>query len=138
MKDKEKSLTSIEWKTKIEELLPASVILLGDVYDVRVLTVAEWEKEYNDTETVGAVDYYKKLISIRMTHDEDILAADCESDLGFICATFRHEVMHAMFHEAGLTEFAESEILVEALALILPKVEQYLLTPAKLTSKFDF
>ena len=43
---------------------------------------------------------------------------------GAIRKTVRHELFHAIFHEAGLDCYAEDEVLVDALAILFPKIEQ--------------
>ena len=34
----------------------------------------------------------------------------------------RHEILHGFFHEAGLRDYCEDEMLVDALAILFPKI----------------
>ena len=34
----------------------------------------------------------------------------------------RHELIHAVFHEAGLRDYCEDETLIDALAILVPKM----------------
>lgn len=68
---------------------------LAELYSKKIIVSLHG---YNDDEAFESIeDYYKKVL--------------------------RHELMHAFFHEMGLDNYCRDEILVDSLALQLPKIK---------------
>lgn len=75
-----------------------------------------------DNDNYGECDRYSKTIKINKNAFEgEGLTANIQ---GVIDKTVRHELFHAIFHEAGLDCYAEDETLVDALAILFPKIKQ--------------
>lgn len=75
-----------------------------------------------DNDNYGECDRYSKTIKIyKNAFEGEGLTANIQ---GVIDKTVRHELFHAIFHEAGLDCYAEDETLVDALAILFPKIEQ--------------
>ena len=94
--------------------------ILGTDYDIRHVS----EKDYPKLKTFeanGLAELYSK---------ELIINSDMDDGSGRSYAKFeeyekkvlRHEIIHAFFHEAGLTDYCEDEILVDWLAFQIPKM----------------
>ena len=75
-------------------------------------------KEMSDSDNLGECNRYTKTIKI---NDGYFLREGVEYEAEI--KTIRHEIIHAIFHEAGLDCYAEDEILVDALAVLIPKIE---------------
>ena len=75
-----------------------------------------------DSDNYGECDRYTKIIRI----NKDAFEGEnvTFNPDGAIRKTVRHELFHAIFHEAGLDCYAEDEVLVDALAILFPKIEQ--------------
>lgn len=69
----------------------------------------------------GFAEFYsKKLFIDKSLNEEHELHWE---DIGeYKKKVIRHEIMHAFFHESGLSECAKDEDLVEFLAIQLPKI----------------
>lgn len=97
--------------------------VLGTYYEIFFVS----ENSMEDRDNIGECDRYSKAIRI----NEDYFKQD-NVKIGAKRKTVRHEIIHAFLHEAGLDCYAEDEILVDALAILMPKmamcfkeVEQY-------------
>lgn len=78
--------------------------------------------EMQDNDNYGECDRYSKTIRINKNAFEgEGLTNNIQ---GVIDKTVRHELFHAIFHEAGLDCYAEDEVLVDALAILFPKIKQ--------------
>jgi len=87
--------------------------VLGTQY---ILTMVS-EPYMKDADNLGECDRYKKTIRINKDYfgQEDIsILAEFK--------TIRHELIHAFLHEAGLDCYSEDEVLVDALATLIPKI----------------
>jgi hypothetical protein len=102
--------------------IPNSIIILGTKYNI--VTDGLYENKtliknggYCDTtsKTIG--------ISVKYNKTSDSVVDNLHS---LIQKIFRHELIHALFYEAGLTNYYEDELLVDALSVLLPKIKKYL------------
>ena len=82
-----------------------------------------------ENDTSSAMDDYDGLCDrdakIIITSFDDKCKADerCTKNYEeFKRRILRHEIMHAVFHECGLSKYAQDEILVELLATQFPKI----------------
>ena len=90
--------------------------ILGTGYEV----IVDGEDQMQDKDNYGECDRYTKVIRInRDAFEGENLTRNIK---GVIDKTIRHELFHAIFHEAGLDCYAEDEILVDALAILYPKI----------------
>lgn len=89
------------------------VNILGTAYELIYCS----EKEMDDKEYTGECDCYRKTIKINREYymREDVA-------LSAMFKTIRHEITHAILHEAGLDCYTEDETLVDALAILIPKI----------------
>lgn len=60
----------------------------------------------------------KKIVIKELKRD----ATSVDDLKGYQNQVIRHEMVHAFFHESGLSKYEEDEILVEFLAIQLPKL----------------
>ena len=75
-----------------------------------------------DTDKYGICERYSKEIFIyckSFTGEDTCKCVEKAMD-----KTIRHELFHAIFHEAGLDEYCEDETLVDCLAILYPKIQQ--------------
>lgn len=88
--------------------------ILGVKYDIR-----ETQLDYD---TLGRCNRYSKVIEL----NKDLAdICECKESIDVIKAqVLRHEILHAAFHECGLSKYAEDESLVELLAIQFPKIIQ--------------
>ena len=89
----------------------------------------EWKIKITDPE-------YKKFKSLNATglcevHSKEILIANLKEDdktydnyKRFIDEIFKHEIIHAFFYESGLKQYYYDETLVEALSILIPKMNK--------------
>lgn len=89
--------------------------ILGTIYNMLILS----EKEMGNANNCGECDRYTKTIRINFDYFNQ---EDVHIEGKF--KTIRHEIIHAFFHEAGLDCYAEDEILVDALAILYPKISK--------------
>lgn len=70
----------------------------------------------------GECDLYEKIIYIKpsghMLSTEDTLESRTER----YKEVLRHEIIHAIFHESGLSQYEDDETLVDFIALQFPKM----------------
>ena len=82
-----------------------------------------------DTDTYGVCERYSKEIII---YKKAFTGADtCKCVDKVIEKTVRHELLHAIFHEAGLDEYSEDETLIDCLAILYPTIEKILESVSK-------
>lgn len=84
--------------------------ILGTCYEVKTVKSSEIDNH------AGLCEFYNKRISI--STDQDF---SCIEDKQ---RAFRHEIIHAFFHESGLLSFADDEILCDFLAAQFPKLDR--------------
>ena len=89
------------------------VSILGTEYDFYMCKTSDMD----DRDNLGECDRYSKTIKI---NEEYFLKDGIDSSA--MLKTIRHEVLHAVFHEVGLDCYAEDEVLVDAVAILLPKI----------------
>ena len=95
-----------------------SVNILGTKYKVKE------DKSLKHTPTDGICKTYDKEIVIRpmadMLGEEDCVT----SKLDRYKEVIRHEIVHAFFNEAGLSDYCSDERLVEWIAKQFPKMQE--------------
>ena len=92
--------------------------ILGTEYEL----IIDGEEQMQDKDNYGECDRYTKDIRInRNAFEGENLTRNIK---GVMDKTIRHELFHAIFHEAGLDCYAEDEMLVDALAILYPKIER--------------
>lgn len=95
-----------------------TISILGTEYKIGFCDSEDMFDKYN----AGECDRYARVIRINREQFED--GNDVTGDINAaISKTVRHEIMHAVLHEAGLDCYSEDEILVDALAVLFPKVQ---------------
>lgn len=94
-------------------------IIMGVEYTVKLCTPKEQPK-FTTLSATGLCEPYEKALYINIEDAEDKDAFE-DVDLYYL-HVLRHEMVHAMFFECGLTDYMRDETLVEALACIYPKV----------------
>lgn len=87
--------------------------VLGTYYELFFVS----ENSMDDKDNLGECDRYTKDIRINQSYFEQ-----SGVDKRAMIKTIRHEIIHAFFHEAGLDCYSEDEILVDALAILMPKM----------------
>lgn len=68
--------------------------------------------------------YTKELVIKDYTAVED--EKQYKNIYGFVEKVLRHEILHAIFYEAGQGKYFEDEDLVDALAVMMPKISKIL------------
>lgn len=94
------------------------VYILGTPYEVKMVNS---ESMFNK-ENAGECDRYDKHIYINKDVFEGEDVTDNKTE--YLCQIIRHEAIHAALHEAGLDCYSEDEVLVDALAVLIPKIEK--------------
>ena len=96
-----------------------TINVLGTEYTILTATGEENPKM---KDAAGLCEAYAKKIYIDTSHAsyEEVV----ENFEGFCQRVLRHEAFHAIFHEAGLSKYYEDETLVEALAILYPRIEK--------------
>ena len=95
-----------------------TIKILGSEYQISICD----SEEMQDKDNAGECDRYARKIRINSEQFEEGNDAT-ENIKAAISKTIRHEILHAVFHEAGLDCYAEDEILVDALAVLFPKIQ---------------
>jgi len=91
-----------------------SIDILGTKYKV------EFRKEINDEKLIDA-DGYAELYSKELIIEEIVQDERTFKDLHkYKNKVIRHEIIHAVFHEAGHDDYCKDEVLVDALAILIP------------------
>lgn len=93
--------------------------VLGVEYEVKFCTSKEQPK-FKSLGAAGLCEPYEHTLYINIEDmgDEDAFA----NEISYYKQVIRHEYMHAMFFECGLTDYMRDETLVEFLACIYPKM----------------
>lgn len=92
------------------------VNILGTDYEIKIVG----KEQMQDGDNYGECDRYTKEIRInRDAFEEEGLTNNIQ---GAMDKVIRHELFHAIFHEAGLDCYAEDETLVDALSILYPKI----------------
>lgn len=99
-----------------------TVAVLGETYWI-------WFDDVTETDRYGDCDRYAKEINIYLKTFDNEDSCKCIDKV--IDKTVRHELIHAIFHEAGLDEYAEDETLVDCLAILYPKIEKIMESVSK-------
>lgn len=94
--------------------------ILGTPYNIKFATSKEYPKfELLDANGLG--ELYSKEIYIRTGYEAD---PNCFNNITeYREKVLRHEILHAIFHECGLTNYTEDETLIEFLAVQYPKIQ---------------
>lgn len=93
------------------------VDVLGTQYEILVQTEKENPKLQDAN---GLCEAYSKKIVIDISGKDDKMIFDNVDQ--FYAKVVRHEIVHAFFHEAGLDKYMEDETLVDAIAILIPKM----------------
>lgn len=94
------------------------ISILGTDYEI----IECDETQMQDKDNEGECDRYAKII--RINSDAFVGENLTRNIKGAIDKTIRHELFHAILHEAGLDCYAEDETLVDALAILYPKINK--------------
>lgn len=89
--------------------------VLGTTYTLYYDDSISEEHEAN-----GLAELYSKKIIISLHGYDDSEAFESVGE--YYKKVMRHELIHAFFHEMGLDNYGRDEILVDALALQIPKI----------------
>lgn len=94
--------------------------ILGQEYDLLTLSEKEFPKlKIADADGLAEL-YDKKLI---INKDASVPSEESYDNLeAYTDTVVRHEIIHAYFHESGLTGYCRDEQLVDWLALQIPKI----------------
>lgn len=96
------------------------ISILGQEYELRLLSEEEFPKLVS-AQASGLAELYNKQLIINK--DDTIADKETFDNLkGYTDKVIRHEIIHAYFHEAGLTDYCNDEKLVDWLALQIPKI----------------
>lgn len=103
--------------------LIGNVDVLGTEYEIYIQGEKENPKlEGND----GICEWYTK--SILIDTDSKNECDTFDNIDAYYHKVLRHEAFHALFHEAGLSDYAKDEKLVDALAILYPKMQKIMET----------
>lgn len=86
------------------------VNILGTCYEIQRVKSSEIDNH------AGLCEFYKKKLSISLDEDFDNIEDKQR--------VYRHEIMHAFFHESGLISYADDEVLCNFLASQFPKLNR--------------
>lgn len=105
-----------EFKQRYDGLI---INVLGTDYVIRVVSARD---EYlTNQEAIGTCEVYSKEIYVKdLTVEDD--PKQYRRIEKFCKKVLRHEIVHAVFFEAGLAEYFEDEGLVETLSHLIPKM----------------
>lgn len=105
-----------EFKQKYDSLI---VCILGTDYIIRVVSANDERLSYQ--EASGTCEAYSKELYVKdFTAENDPKQYKCIDK--FCKKVLRHEIVHAVFFEAGLSKYFEDEELIETLAHLAPKM----------------
>ncbi len=92
------------------------LIILGQTYTV------EYQKKKDNPNLEGAdgicEPFSKKIILNEIEPDKNMV----ERLEDYMAKVFRHEIVHAFFNESGLKDYMHDEVLVEWIAVQIPKM----------------
>ena len=100
--------------------------ILGTDYEIKLLNEEEYPK-LKAADAYGLAELYTKeliidkSLSVPIHENEEVRHANLNELTRKI---IRHEVIHAYFHEAGLSDYGDDEVLVDWLAIMLPKLSE--------------
>lgn len=105
-----------EFKQKYDSLI---VCILGTDYIIRVVSANDERLSYQ--EASGTCEAYSKELYVKdFTAENDPKQYKCIDK--YCKKVLRHEIVHAVFFEAGLSNYFRDEELVETLAHLAPKM----------------
>lgn len=105
-----------EFKQKYDSLM---VCILGTDYTIRVVSANDERLSYQ--EASGTCEAYSKELYVKdFTAENDPKQYKCIDE--YCKKVLRHEIVHAVFFEAGLSKYFEDEDLTETLAHLAPKM----------------
>jgi len=94
--------------------------ILGQEYEVLAKKESEYPKLLSANASGLAELYSKQLI---LNKDSMVEDSETYNNLAeYTDKVLRHEIVHAYFHEAGLSTYCQDEVLVEWIAQQLPKM----------------
>lgn len=96
------------------------VNILGTEYEIKYLSDSEYQK-LKICEANGLAELYSKELIINSEMDDGSGKTYANFD-EFKNNVIRHEIIHAFFHESGLSDYCEDEDLVCWMALQFPKI----------------
>ena len=96
-----------------------TINILGTDYKISVCTEEERPK-FGDNN--GMAELYNRELVVRVGYEDDPEVFDNVE--AFKHKVLRHECFHAIFHEAGHADYCEDEKLVNALAVMWPKIKR--------------
>ena len=105
-----------EFKQKYDGLI---IHILGTDYTIRVVPANDERMNYQ--EASGTCEAYSKELYVRdFTAEDDPKQYKCIDK--YCKKVLRHEIIHAVFFEAGLVKYFEDEELTDTLAYLAPKM----------------
>ena len=94
------------------------ICVLGTNYRIMLQKVEENSKLEGNN---GIAELYNREVIVRTGYESDPLTF--ENIESFKHKVLTHELFHAIFHEAGHDDYCEDEKLVNALAVMWPKIK---------------
>lgn len=105
-----------EFKQRYDGLI---VHILGTDYTIRVVSANDERLSYQ--EASGTCEAYSKELYVKdFTAENDPKQYKCIDE--YCKKVLKHEIVHAVFFEAGLSKYFEDEELTETLAHLVPKM----------------
>ena len=104
-----------------------TVDILGTKYEVLELTTEDQPVKLED------IELDSKKISIRTGYEDD--PENVENLIEYKKKILRHELIHAFFHECGLRDYCEDEVLVDFIAAQFHKLQPIIYEAEKLIDK---
>lgn len=105
-----------EFKQKYDGLI---IHILGTDYTLRVVSANDERMNYQ--EASGTCEAYSKELYVKdFTAENDPKQYKCIDK--YCKKVLRHEIVHAVFFEAGLSKYFEDEELTDTLAYLAPKM----------------
>lgn len=92
--------------------------ILGTPYNIKFNTEQECPKLADNN---GLCELYSKEIIVKTGYEDDPNAFNNITD--YRENILRHEIIHAIFHECGLDNYCDDEVLVNFLAIQYPKIK---------------
>lgn len=102
--------------------------ILGTPYEV--VSEEEVKKTCKLEDNDGLAELYSKQLVVNLSHMNEPTSFDNID--AYYKKVLRHEMIHAFFHECGLTDYCSNEELVDFLALQLDKMWE-IMNPEALT-----
>jgi len=117
-------IETIDWHDLLE--IPKKIMILGREYDVDIISIDDTRLGDTHEMAYGMCGVYEPIIEIYNDHFDQYQEFSNTLKLQ-VENTFRHEMMHAVFIEAGLDNtYGDDETLVDFLAFQLPKIKKYI------------